>query len=185
MKPKTAIFFLERPIGLYVGAVYCMLMALVCGTAIADAFYKSSASSEHLLANKWVVLFICGFAFSILSLGAFNFLGRACFTRLVISPEEIQYHTLGYSISAAWDDVKSVQRNKKYKFGMGLNLDNAIVIARNPKFLFKPHSPYDQYIGLLEFNSNWEQGEIGSLLRHHAPRLFEPQETKSQAYKEE
>ncbi|PKO11994.1 MAG: hypothetical protein CVU39_26405 [Chloroflexi bacterium HGW-Chloroflexi-10] len=172
MSSKPTTFFLHNPFWLYLSALVCLVFAMGAGFMAASALIVPHSDNPSGWSQGSLFLFgLCAFILCIAV--AFHFYGQARYTRLVVAPNGIDYHTPGYSIFATWEDVESIKRLPGSQVGEGLKLKGGKVDCNSPQILNKPQPPYDQFIPLLHFGWNWEKEQLGSLLKEYNPGLFE------------
>jgi hypothetical protein len=95
-------------------------------------------------------------------------------TRLVISDQAIEYHTLGYSFVAS---PGAAVRIKKVRHGFKslevLVLKGAHFEGSKFWYWLNGRDAFGQRIPIGYFYG-WREGEIGAALKHFAPHLFQP-----------
>lgn len=170
MDAKHHTFFLHKPYGLYIKAAICLAFALAGGLMAATGLLAPDSSA---LGWSPVALFLFGLGACLLCLAfTFFFYAPARYTRLVISPHGIAYHTPGYSLYAAWEDVAAIKRIPRLDIGEGLTLHRATAAYNQPQLLNTLSPPYDRFIPLMGFGWQWDEQEIGRLLKMYKPDLF-------------
>lgn len=168
MDAKHHTFFLHKPYGLYIKAAFCLTFALAGGFMAATGLL---VPDNDVFGWSPVGLFLFGFGAFLLCLAfTFFFYAQARYTRLVISPHGIAYHAPGYSLYAAWEAVAAIKRIPRLNIGEGLTLHEATAVYRHSLNTLSP--PYDRFIPLMGFGWDWDEQEIGQLIRMYKPVLF-------------
>lgn len=168
MHSKRHTFFLHKPYGLYIKAAFCLVFALAGGFMAASGLLTPD---NNALGWSPVVLFLFGLGAFLLCLAfTFFFYAQARYTRLVISPHGIAYHAPGYSLYVSWEDVAAIKRIPRLDIGEGLTLHSATVAYKHPLNTLAP--PYDRFIPLMGFGWQWEEQELGRLVKMYKPDLY-------------
>jgi hypothetical protein len=172
MSRKSVTFFLHKPFWLYWSALLCLCFALGSGFMTASALIDPHRGNPPGWSQGSLFLFgICAFFLCIAF--TFHFYGRARYTRLVITPNGIEYHTPGYSILASWQEVESIKRLPGFQVGEGLILKGGSVDYNAPQVMNQLSPSHEQFIPLLGFGWNWEEEALGRLVKEYKPGLFE------------
>lgn len=134
---------------------------------------------------------VAGFAFVLGFVGALTYTGA----RLIVAPEGVTYHTLGYTLSVPWDDVlgaatatygggtmevlalrqNAITLHRSRHFGLGMPpLAKSIALAHGQagqdSEAVSDGAGYIIPVGLLRA---WETGELQREMKRYAPQLFE------------
>ena len=126
-------------------------------------------TSERRVALSLVLLtMFCWFCYYGLSLYY-----EASRTRLVISPEKVEYHTRGYSIITTWDNIASIDVRTSGEIVSGFVLrQNASCPDKQWGWLFRPRRISEDFIPLPPFFEKWEESALAQDIQRYAPRLF-------------
>ena len=94
-------------------------------------------------------------------------------TRLVVSPDGIEYYTPYQSIRTAWDDIESVGRVPMFSFyGEGLFLRRPALRGKKWLNWDVRLMQLDRFVPLSPFLKQWRDSELGQDVRRYAPSLF-------------
>ena len=170
-KMNKRYFYPQQPFIPYLKAGICLLAGISLLVIGVDKIFQIFPNTQSVIPLPLVIIVVpVGFCFS--CVGLWTSLYEARFQHLVISSEKIEHHLVGFTISSTWQDVKRIRRHDKYHFGIDLILEDYQLNVWRPRWLFHPHENY-AHIPLLTFDLNWEEDEIGMLIKQYAPHLFE------------
>lgn len=163
-------YYPQKQIISYVKAGICLFATVSLLVIGFDKIFQIFPSTQSVIPLPLVIMMLpIGFCFS--CVGIWVFLYEAQLQHLVISSEKIEHHLLGFTVSSTWKDVRSIRRHDKHHFGIDLILKDCQLDVWRPFWLFHPRENY-AHIPLLTFDLNWEEDEIGMLIKQYAPHLF-------------
>ncbi|MBX3029788.1 MAG: hypothetical protein KF809_06485 [Chloroflexi bacterium] len=155
----------------------------VCAVVVAILFLVTEAEA------RWAVLIVGGVLVVGLGIGAWI----TTRVRLVITPETITYHGMGYRVRAGWADLVGHGRRvmgiqdveSLIRRGSGLEMSGWMAltyrlmpaisvasVASNGPVPGGQQVPEDA-IPVGMFDRGWRTGEIGALVRRYAPEAFD------------
>jgi len=141
-------------------------------------YYRNNYIVNLLMAG-FVILF-AALLFKVLPISAliFFFLGillgySAIQIRLVISPEGIEYHQVGYSICSTWNNVAQIGNMPAGRLTVeGLILHEPALYVGIWLSKVNYIQTRGRLIPLSLFKHNWLDNEIGQDIKQYAPHLF-------------
>jgi hypothetical protein len=112
------------------------------------------------------------------------FLWAARQPRLSLSPEGVEFRSIGFKVFTSWDNIERIDSRVMYGEGRvegfalradGLDMGNFI---RYGRFLslgsYWAMQGYDHFIPISNIvTKDWRDRDFGQEVRHYAPRLFE------------
>jgi hypothetical protein len=93
-------------------------------------------------------------------------------TRLVVSPEGIEYAEPGYTIFAAWKDVDHTHNFGYWRYATeALILRKSRLRAHHWLAWFVKFTGSDRIIPIARFDLDWRTGELGDYIRKYASHV--------------
>jgi len=98
--------------------------------------------------------------------------------RIVISKNGIAWHSLGFSLSARWEDMEKIS-HRFYGFSIqeGLAITKLMIRIHKTGVGYLPTPwqipPVRPFIPLSCFVNNWRDSELGRQIKQYAPHLFD------------
>jgi hypothetical protein len=91
------------------------------------------------------------------------------FTRLKISPEQIEYHNFGGYVCARWDEITRIGRGREIIWWEyeGIFLKPSY---KTPWWLRLPGK--EKFIPLGMYVRDWQNSELGMIVKQRAPQIF-------------
>lgn len=141
---------------------FLVLAALLLGLFVA---FRLGKDTEDQCLRIVLCLGICGWALMSYS--------WAWHTRLVISPDGIEYCTPYHRIPTTWDNIKSIGRIPMFtSYGEGLFLRQPALQGNKWLNWNARLMQLDRFIPLSPFAEQWRDSELGQDVRRYAPYLF-------------
>lgn len=160
--------------------------ALACLVALAVVFFTLEDDG-----TRWTILLILS--------GVLLFALAVCYwlmtrTRLEITSEGVIYHAIGYRVRSSWSNLEGwgkrlqgavdldclILREPGIELSGWLRLSYQLLPFMNAASLvtgqgYQPNQlkQYRSVIPVAAFDANWYTGEIGSLIKQYAPRVYD------------
>lgn len=140
-------------------------------------YYRSSQFSSFVLAGVLVLIMVlfqmpplpATLVFCLAALMAYS----AFQIRLVISPEGIEYHQVGYNVRTTWNNLARIEKIRAGRIMVdGLTLYEPALYVDKWLSGIKYIQTRGQVIPLSLFKHDWLDSELGQDIKKYAPHLF-------------
>ncbi|MBV6449727.1 MAG: hypothetical protein MHPDNHAH_00440 [Anaerolineales bacterium] len=124
------------------------------------------------------IYFIRLFSIVYLAIGIFSF-SLSVYSlykeRIVITEKGIEYRKWFYAFWAITVDWNELDEIGYYGFREGLFVDKESIVQLKPENIFVTYwgAGRSAFIPLSSFSNDWQNSEIGQVVKKHAPHLFE------------
>ena len=139
----------------------------------------------------WIVGIVAGVLVIAIAIAAW----LVTLTKLVVSPEGISYHAIGYRVTGTWADVTGcaertsgmhtyealilgrpgIEMSGWMSFAYRLMPFLQVVSALDGRYVPRSVAGVEDAIPVGLFDKDWRTGELGSIVRGYAPTAFDTQ----------
>jgi hypothetical protein len=94
-------------------------------------------------------------------------------TRIITSPEGIEYHELAHSVTTTWDNVQRIGIVPGLGAAEGLLLRRPALQVRKGMAWAVKEQVHGRIIPLTPFGLFWRESDLGEDIKRYAPHVFE------------
>lgn len=164
----TNTYYMPRSRRIVIRASGVIIFIIVAATAI------SIIQNDVLELADYIVSLVF---FSLGSLFAVSWARTADRVFIAISPQGIEYKSIGFSIRTGWDNIESIGKVPGASIdpqGNGLVLRKPAMKVSTWMLWYKGQlekQGFDRTIPLFVFVPNWRENEVWGAIKHYAPQI--------------